>query len=59
VLRDAKRRGVLTGDVPDLKSAAPKAERPSRPFLEIEQLAALLKTADLMEDPGLRRPADL
>ena len=31
VLRDAKRRGMLTGDVPSLKSAAPKADRPVAP----------------------------
>jgi integrase len=49
VLRDARKRGLLAGDVPDLKSAAPKAERPNRSFLEIEQLAALLKAADLIE----------
>jgi integrase len=49
VLRDAKKRGVLTGDLPDLKSAAPKSERPNRSFLEIEQIAALLKAADLIE----------
>ena len=30
VLRDAKKRGVLVGEVPALKSAAPKAERPRR-----------------------------
>jgi hypothetical protein len=40
VLRDAKRRAVLTGDVPSLKSAAPKADRPRRSFLEAEQVAA-------------------
>ena len=40
VLRDAKKRGVLAGEVPDLKSAAPKAERPRRSFLEPEQIAA-------------------
>lgn len=33
VLRDAKKRGVLVGEVPALKSAAPKAERPRRSFL--------------------------
>ncbi len=49
VLREARRRGLLAGQVPDLKSAAPKAERPNRSFLEIEQLAALLKVADLIE----------
>ncbi|MDQ2895547.1 MAG: site-specific integrase, partial [Actinomycetota bacterium] len=49
VLRDAKRRGVLVAEVPALKSAAPKAERPRRSFLEIEQIAAVLRAADLIE----------
>lgn len=35
VLRDAKRRGVLSGEVPPLKSGARKAERPRRSFLEL------------------------
>jgi hypothetical protein len=42
VLRDAHRRGVLPGDVPALKSAAPRAERPRRSFLEVEQIIAVL-----------------
>jgi integrase len=50
VLRDAKKRGLLTGDLPDLKSAAPKAERPNRSFLEIEQIAARLRAADEIEE---------
>jgi hypothetical protein len=49
VLRDAKRRGTLAGDVPDLKSAAPRAERPNRSFLEMEQITALLTAADQLE----------
>lgn len=49
VLRDAKRRGVLRGDVPSLKAAAPKADRPRRSFLEAEQIAAVLSAADLVE----------
>ncbi len=49
VLRDAKKRGVLAGEVPALKSAAPKAERPRRSFLEPEQIAAVLRAADLIE----------
>ena len=49
VLRDAKKRGVLVGEVPALKSAAPKAERPRRSFLEPEQIAAVLRAADLIE----------
>jgi integrase len=49
VLRDAKRRGALVAEVPALKSAAPKAERPRRSFLEIEQIAAVLRAADLIE----------
>jgi hypothetical protein len=49
VLRDAKKRGVLVGEVPALKSAAPKAERPRRSFLELEQIAAVLRAADLIE----------
>jgi hypothetical protein len=49
VLRDANKRGILAGDVPDLKSAAPRAERPNRSFLEIEQIAALLTAADQLE----------
>jgi integrase len=49
VLRDAKRRGVLAGDLPSLKAAAPKADRPRRSFLEAEQIAAVLRAADLIE----------
>jgi integrase len=49
VLRDAKRRGVLTGEVPSLKSAAPRADRPRRSFLEAEQIAAVMRAADLIE----------
>jgi integrase len=49
VLRDAKKRGVLVGEVPALKSAAPKVERPHRSFLEAEQIAAVLRAADLIE----------
>jgi hypothetical protein len=49
VLRDAKRRGVLRGDVPSLEAAAPKADRPRRSFLEAEQIAAVLSAADLVE----------
>jgi integrase len=49
VLRDARKRGVLAGDVPDLKAAAPKAERPRRSFLELEQIAAIQRAADLIE----------
>jgi integrase len=49
VLRDAKKRGVLAGEVPALKSAAPKAERPRRSFLEAKQIAAVLRAADLIE----------
>ncbi len=49
VLRDAHRRGVLTGEVPALKSAAPKSDRPRRSFLETEQIAAVLRAADLIE----------
>ena len=49
VLRDAQKRGVLAGEVPALKSAAPKADRPRRSFLEAEQIAAVLRAADLIE----------
>ena len=49
VLRDAHKRGVLTGEVPALKSAAPKSERPRRSFLEAEQIAAVVRAADLIE----------
>lgn len=49
VLRDAKKRGVLAGEVPALKSAAPKADRPRRSFLEPEQIAAALRAADVIE----------
>jgi len=49
VLRDAKKRGVLAGEVPALKSAAPKADRPRRSFLEPEQIAGALRAADLIE----------
>jgi integrase len=49
VLRDAKRRGALMGDVPALRYIAPKADRPRRSFLEAEQIAAVLLAADLIE----------
>ena len=49
VLRDAKKRGALIGEVPALKSAAPRVERPRRSFLEAEQIAAVLRAADLIE----------
>jgi integrase len=49
VLRDARKRGVLARDVPDLKAAAPKAERPRRSFLELEQIAAIQRASDLIE----------
>jgi integrase len=55
VLRDAHRRGALTGEVPALKSASPKQRRPRRSFLEAEQIAAVLRAADLIsaEQRGL------
>jgi hypothetical protein len=55
VLRDAHRRGALTGEVPALKSASPKQQRPRRSFLEAEQIAAVLRAADLIsaEQRGL------
>ena len=49
VLRDARKRGLLTHDVPALKAAAPKSDRPRRSFLEPEQIAAVLRAADLIE----------
>lgn len=49
VLRDAHKRGVLAAEVPALKSAAPKPDRPRRSFLEAEQIAAVLRAADLVE----------
>lgn len=49
VLRDAHRRGDLPSTPPDLKSAAPRAERPSRSFLQIDQIAAVLRAADDIE----------
>jgi hypothetical protein len=49
VLRDARKRGVLTGDVPALKAAAPRSDRPRRSFLEPEQIGAVLRAADLIE----------
>ena len=49
VLRDAHKRGALAGEVPALKSAAPKSDRPRRSFLEAEQIAAVLRAADLIE----------
>ena len=55
VLRDAKKRGVIAGELPDLKSAAPKAERPRRSFLELEQIDALLRAADARRG-GASRP---
>src|SRR3954449_3357872 len=48
VLRDARKRGIVP-EVPELKAAAPKAERPSRSFLEPEQIAAVLRAADAIE----------
>ena len=49
VLRDARKRGLLTHDVPALKAAAPKSDRPRRSFLEPAQIAAVLCAADLIE----------
>jgi len=49
VLRDARKRGALTGEVTALKSAAPKSDRPHRSFLEAEQVAAVIHAADLIE----------
>ena len=49
VLRDARKRGLLTREVPALKVAAPKSDRPRRSFLEPEQIAAVLRAADLIE----------
>jgi integrase len=49
VLRDARKRGLLTHDVPALKAAAPRSDRPRRSFLEPEQIAAVLRAADLIE----------
>ena len=49
VLRDARKRGLLTHEVPALKSAAPKSDRPRRSFLEAEQVAAVIRAADLIE----------
>lgn len=49
VLRDAQRRGALVTGVPDLKAAAPRAERVDRSFLQIDQIAALLQAADAAE----------
>jgi hypothetical protein len=48
VLREARRRGIVA-EVPELRAAAPKAERPSRSFLEPEQIAAVLLAADAIE----------
>jgi integrase len=36
---------VIAGELADLKSAAPKAERPRRSFLELKQIDALLRAA--------------
>jgi integrase len=36
--------------VPDLRSAAPKAERPNRSYLEAHEIAAVLRAATLIED---------
>lgn len=49
VLRDAHRRGVLPTAPPDLKGAAPRAERVNRSFLQVEQIAAVLQAADDIE----------
>ena len=49
VLRDARKRGALMGEVPALKAVAPKADRPRRSFLEAEQVAAVIRAADLIE----------
>jgi integrase len=48
VLRDARKRGIVA-ETPDLKAAAPKAQRPGRSFLEPEQIAAVLAAADAIE----------
>jgi integrase len=49
VLRDAKRRGAFVRDRPELKDAAPRAERPNRSYLEPEQIVAVLRAAELIE----------
>ena len=49
VLRDAKRRGALAGELPELRAAAPKPERPRRSYLEPEQIVAVLRAAELLE----------
>jgi len=49
VLRDARKRGALAGEVPALKSAAPKGDRPCRSFLEAEQIVAVIRAADMIE----------
>ena len=49
VLRDAAKRGE-TDAVPDVRSAAPKAERPNRSYLEAHEIAAVLRAATLIED---------
>ena len=48
VLRDARKRGLVR-ELPELKAAAPKSERPSRSFLEPEQMAAVLRSAEAIE----------
>jgi hypothetical protein len=50
---DARKRGLLTHDVPALRAAAPKSDRPRRSFLEPEQMAVVLRAG------GARFHADI
>lgn len=49
VLAEAKARGDLVGDVPRLKQAVTRVEKPRRSFLEIEQIVACARAAQLIE----------
>jgi hypothetical protein len=48
VLRAARRRGRVS-EIPELKSAGLKAERPRRSFLEPEQIVSLLDATSALE----------
>lgn len=50
VLADARRRGEFLGEVPELKAAVGRVEKPRRSYLEVEQLVACVRAAQLLED---------
>lgn len=50
VLADARRRREYTGELPELKAAVGKLEKPRRSYLEVEQLVACVRAAHDLED---------